>query len=121
MAGNHQPLAAIILSAVAVGTFLNEAAETIDPFLVPKRDWESEPDKLEALQSIMSNLEKQRSSTRTKLQVAHFILTGKSIKRGELPYQDFDLLMSLRHQLVHSKVEKFEVVLGEQQIVNHTL
>jgi len=42
-------------------------------------------------------------------------LTGKSIKRGEQPYQDFDLLTALRNQLVHSDVEEFEVVVGEQK------
>ena len=110
IAGNNQPMVAIILSAIAVETFLNESVE-----LIQKELQESEPEKLEALQSIMSELEKQRSSTPTKLQVAHFVLTGKPIKKGELPYQDFDLLTTLRNLLVHSKVEKFKVTFGEEK------
>ena len=93
--GNNQPLAAIILSAIAVETFVNEAVEAITPFLIQRSDWETEPDKLEALRSIMSDLKKQRSSTRVKLQIAHFVLTGKSLQREEQPYQDFDLLVTL--------------------------
>ena len=114
-AGNNHPLAAIILSAIAVETFINEAVEAIHPYLVPRSEWETEPDKLEALHSIIGDLKKQRSSTRTKLQVAHFVLTGKAIKRGEQPYQDFDLLVKLRDKLVHSDVEKFELVIGGQK------
>ncbi len=110
IAGNNQPMVAIILSAIAVETFLNEFVE-----LTQKEFQESEREKLEALQSIMSELEKQRSSTPTKLQVAHFVLTGKPINKGELPYQDFDLLTTLRNLLVHSKVEKFKVALGEEK------
>jgi len=110
IAGNNQPMVAIILSAIAVETFLNESVEMIE-----KKFQESEREKLEALQSIMSELEKQRSSTPTKLQVAHFVLTGKPINKGELPYQDFDLLITLRNLLVHSKVEKFKVAFGEEK------
>ena len=121
-AHGNQPMVAIILSAVAVETFLNEAVEVAEPFVFEKEGWEDEPEKLEALQSIVGDLERQRSSTSTKLQVAHFILTGKSIKRGEALYQDFDLLMSLRNQLVHSRVEKFEVGLGlEKEYEPHPL
>ena len=120
--GNNQPLAAIILSAIAVETFLNESVGVINPFLTQRNDWENEPDKLEALRSIIGDLKKQRSSTRVKLQIAHFVLTGKSIKRGEQPYQDFDLLVKLRDKLVHSDVEEFEMVVrGKKEYEPHPL
>ncbi len=48
---------AIILSAISGETVLNEAVEAIDPVLTQKSDWETVPDKLEALPSIIGDHE----------------------------------------------------------------
>jgi hypothetical protein len=61
--------------------------------------------KLEALATIISEVEACRGSVRLKFQWAMQIVTGSPFDKGAQPFQDFDLLIALRDMVVHLKPE----------------
>jgi hypothetical protein len=118
----QEAVVAVVFSALAIEGFLNQ-------MVCLASHWEGPPPipgEVQAFAHILNNLEKQRASIETKLQVAHYILTHRELDRGSLPYQDFDLLMKLRNALAHSRPERFEHPLADdgtlhplvQQLVN---
>jgi hypothetical protein len=99
--GMAQPdaITAIILSVATLEGFINELTEY--------SDWHNP--ELDSLGDILSEAEEMHAQTKLKyLLAAHTI--GEPFKKGALPYQDFDLLISLRHKLVHPKQLKPKIV-----------
>jgi hypothetical protein len=99
----------IILSAIAVESFINELTE----FASNPSFTENEPSGIKVLGAILSDLEEQKSQIGAKIQLTYYILTRQQLKVGELPYQDFALLISIRNALVHKKPEKFHYLDSE--------
>ncbi len=93
----------IILSAIGVESFINELTELASNSSFKR----NEPSEIKVLGALLSDLEKQRVQIRPKIQLAYYILTRQQLQVGELPYQDFALLISIRNALVHKKPEKF--------------
>ena len=101
-----EAIVAVIMSVVAVEAFVNELGElAVSPPQMGEKKTETDREKVVALGSVLQDLEEQSVSTRTKLQVAHHLLTGKALDKGAMPYQDLDLLARIRNELVHKKAE----------------
>jgi len=107
---SSESIVGIIFSAMAIETFLNEVIEQgsgLQHILISK----AEKERIQTMTSVLGKLEEQRVSLRAKIEMAHFILKGKSLDTGGLPYQDFSLLIDLRNALVHKRPETFETAL----------
>ena len=61
---------------------------------------------LQALAQVLKEVEASRGSVRLKYLVAKVILSGSSYDKGTQPYQDFDLLFTIRDAIVHMKPER---------------
>ena len=107
---SSESIVGIIFSAMAIETFLNEVIEQgsgLQHIVTSK----AEKERIQTMASVLGELEKQRVSVRVKIEMAHFILKGKSLDKGSLPYQDFALLTDLRNALIHKKPETFATAL----------
>jgi len=93
----------LVLSAIGIESFINEMTE----FASNSSFTENEPIEIKVLGALLSDLEKEKAQVGAKIQLAYYILTRQQLKVGELPYQDFALLISIRNALVHKKPEKF--------------
>jgi hypothetical protein len=88
----------IILSALAVESFLNELAN-----LNKYSPQEELSIPLQLAASVLSELEENNAQIKLKVMMSHYALTGNMIDKGAQPYQDFELLVNLRNALVHPK------------------
>ena len=64
------------------------------------------PESLMNVYRILPDLEEL--SSQTKYQVLYQLLCGRTFDPGTQPFQDFDFLIRLRHQIVHPKCEGIE-------------
>jgi hypothetical protein len=92
-------LVSIVFSVVAVEAFLNEATEMALRF----SDYAGEPQMVPVFAECMVDAEKSRASLESKFALANWVLVGKKLNKGALPYQDFALMVRLRDRLVHFK------------------
>lgn len=88
-------LPAYVSAVAAVEAFINEALLSQLPKMVMKDSplWNLPADWLE-----------ERLEIRIKLVLVSQLLFGKSFKRNAQPYQDMDLLVQIRNDLVHYKM-----------------
>ncbi len=93
-------LSAILFSAAALEAWIAELGLLTRMTVLPTSPT------LAALGQAIEDIENSRGSVRLKYHIAMTLLTGKGYDRGAQPYQDFDLLFSLRDALVHMKPEK---------------
>ena len=93
-------LSAILFSAAALEAWIAELG-----LLTRRTELPTSP-ALAALGQAIADIEDSRGSVRLKYHIAMTLLTGKGYDRGAQPYQDFNLLFSLRDALVHMKPEK---------------
>ena len=104
----YESIVAIILAAAAIESYFNEAigfAQMID-----KK--ESEKEKVETVASILNDLE--RAPTAAKIELAHFVFTGKRLDKSKAPFKHYALLRTIRNHLVHKKPEIIETVASRQ-------
>jgi hypothetical protein len=97
-------LTAVLFAALAAEAFLNELADLAEQF---GRAGIGDPPAVKAFAAAIGEAEKSRASPRLKLQVAAFFLAGAPLDRGAQPYQDFDLLLTIRDFVVHHKPVHF--------------
>jgi hypothetical protein len=97
-------LTAVLFSAAALEAYINETAQLIhkDPRLSKSSS------KVSAFAEVLDEAEHDRASLRLKFLLAKTVLSGHSFDRGALPYQDFDLLIALRNELMHSKLQRID-------------
>jgi len=97
-------LTAILFSAAALEAYINETFQIIRgmPAL-----WQSS-NKVSAFADVLDEAEEHRASPKLKYLLAKIVLTGTSFDKGALPYQDFDLLMAMRDELMHYKLQRIE-------------
>jgi hypothetical protein len=89
-------LVAIVFSAAALEGFINEAVEFA---ALPRPKSPS----VALFADLAQEVEKSRGSTRLKFLLASGVFAGRVFNKGGQPYQDFELLMDLRNELVHLK------------------
>lgn len=98
----RESISAIILSAISFEAFINELEDTLSRYVSDK-----DPISLKTLKYFLRDLEDGKASIKLKVHSIFYILTQSIPKKGELPYQDFSLLIDLRNYFVHSKPETF--------------
>jgi hypothetical protein len=106
--GNHptetldNSLTAVLMACAALEGYINESFALIREGPGMKKC----PERAKAFADILQEAEDSRGSTRLKYQMGLAVLTGKPFAKGTPPYQDFDLLFSIRDELMHHKLEK---------------
>lgn len=95
-------LTSILLSCATLEAYINEAFMLIDDLTQLQPDSE----RINTFVSILKEVESSRGSTRLKYLMGLTVLTDKPFDKGDQPYQDFDLLFSIRNELMHYKLEK---------------
>ena len=60
----------------------------------------------------VQNLESLRTQLPEKVQLLSVALRGRAFEKGVSPYQDFDLLLAIRHRIVHPRPSRVDVSLG---------
>lgn len=106
--GNHptetedNSLAAVLLACATLEAYINETFMLIHE--MPQLLAESE--RARTFTDILHEIEDSRGSTRLKYLMGLATLTGKPFRKGDYPYQDFEILFSIRDELMHHKLEK---------------
>ena len=93
---------ATIYSAMASEAFPNDFAHVASILN------EDNTPEITAAAQILSELEEQHAQTKTKYQVLYYLLAKTPLPRDVALWDDFDLLIRLRNELVHPKPETFE-------------
>jgi hypothetical protein len=96
---------AIAFSAIGLEAFVNEIIERLS--------WPAYPDEPAELvhlrtMAVASELASRSTSLAIRVQVIYAAMTGQTFDRARQPYQDFDLLISLRNAVVHDRPEEIE-------------
>ncbi|MGB2985248.1 MAG: hypothetical protein WBE26_05140, partial [Phycisphaerae bacterium] len=66
----------------------------------------SVPSPVGSLAAALEEVESSRGSVKLKYLMAKTILSGRPYDKGRQPWQDFDLLFSIRDAIVHNKPQK---------------
>ena len=104
------PMIAVVFSVFWLDGYVNELVEMLS--------WTAElgrvklPRRLQALVDVAAEFEKQRAQLPEKVQLLSVVLRGRPIPRGEAPYQDFDLLLAIRHRIVHPRPFRLDLEMG---------
>lgn len=104
----YESIVAIILAAAAIESYFNESIGFAQ--MIVKK--ESEKEKVETVASILNVLE--RAPTTAKIEMAHFVFTGKRLDKSQAPFMHYALLRTIRNHLVHKKPEIFETVASKE-------
>ncbi len=99
-----ESIAALVFAAMSIESFLNDMVEIAARFSAVNHRFEE----IRAFASLLSDLEQQKAQMGLKVQTAYYIFQKAQLDKGALPYQDFDLLLDIRHAMVHSKPEKVD-------------
>src|ERR1700687_4046972 len=103
--GQRSALISVVFSAIALESFLNEVTEHARQLSEHQPTVEGHPE-IVLFAQVIGDAEEAHARLESKLTLANWILSGRSVNRGSQPYQDFALLMSLRNDLVHTKTNK---------------
>jgi hypothetical protein len=96
--GSPNALVAVMFAAATLEAFINEIA------LFAKLRTDGPP-VLSVLATLLEELEEAQGHMRAKYQLARGVLTGAGFDRGTKPFQDFELLVRLRNEIVHMKAQ----------------
>ena len=97
---SDKAIVAVVMAAASTEAFINELA-----VLIRHEQSETPPiqDVLISLSQCLLELEASRGSINLKYLLATQILTGRSVDTGVNPYQDFEILIKLRNEIMHVK------------------
>jgi len=96
-------LTALLFSAATLEAFIMELAHNAEAGV---RLTPSASSPVPTLARVLDEVESSRGSVRLKYLMAKAILSGESYDKGSKPYQDFELLFTIRDATVHYKPEK---------------
>ena len=106
-ARSNDPLISIVFAVATCESFITELARFAEN--AAKRPHPSIPDEPGEIQSFV-NLYKEFEETKARLTsrfiLAYQILSGVPADKGDLPYQDFALLVDVRNALIHIKLDE---------------
>jgi hypothetical protein len=105
-------LAAIVFSALWVEAFANEL---LHRFETARHDELTEPLRRLRTMANAADLSARDARLDVKVQVIAASLTGSPFDRGRQPFQDFQLLLRLRNDLVHHRPETVDEVEVEHE------
>lgn len=95
-------IAAIVLSAASLEAFLNELLH------VAAGD-QDRPDSLDLFVDLLTEMDERRASIRSRFYVACYLFPGPNFDKGRQPYQNLDLLFTIRDHILHSRPEHVAV------------
>jgi hypothetical protein len=107
---SNEPLISIVFAAAAGEAFINEIGELASQPTGFFPELGSEPDQVQSLAGLLSEVEDARGSTNLKYLIGKLALSGRTFDKGANPYQDFAILMDLRNSLMHLKFDRVESV-----------
>ncbi len=90
------PLVAVVFAVLALETFITELGELAD--MARFADTPS----VALLATLLAELERSHVQIKVKYQLAATVF-GKPFDKGKQPFQDFDVLVDVRNQLIHLK------------------
>lgn len=96
-----QALVSLIYAPMSIETFMNELVFHATQYGIKKPG-----PRLQAFADVLTEMEESKTQIKTKVQMGKFILTGESFDKGKYPYQDFDLLVNLRNEIIHQKAHE---------------
>jgi hypothetical protein len=94
------PTIAVVFSAFWLEGYVNQLFETLAWYADTGT---SLPRRLQGVADVGTELERQRAQLPEKVQILSMELRGRTFDRGSTPYQDFDLLLAIRHRIVHPR------------------
>ena len=94
-----ESLTSILFSFIGLESFINTLIEIISEPCFDKKI----PSKVITLDKILTELDTSNLNIATKFQITRLVLSGDSYDKGASPYQDFDCLIKIRNDLIHSK------------------
>jgi hypothetical protein len=95
-------VSAILLSCAALEGYINETSALLDE--MPEMT-DGMP-KAKAFAAVLSEAESGHASIRLKYLLGLSTLKGETFAKGATPYQDFNLLVAIRDEIMHYKLEK---------------
>ena len=107
--GCQEALVSIVLAAISLEAFINEFGGTA----AIHATLEGSPSWVTTLAEVLGEAENNRATITSKFQLAMLVVSGKPFNRSSAPFQDFDLLVRLRNEIVHLK--PFETVQETQE------
>lgn len=108
--GEGDVISSIVLSVVALESFINELGE--------HASIEQDCDAVKCFASLMTELEDAQERLRVKYQLGYFVLSGTACPMNAQPWQDFSMLIRVRNKLVHNRATKHRYNVVTQQVVN---
>jgi hypothetical protein len=97
--GCEEALVSIVVAAISLEAFINEFGG-IAALLATL---EGAPGWVTTLAEVLDEAENNRASITSKFQLAMLVISGRPFNRSAAPFQDFDLLVRLRNEIVHLK------------------
>ena len=94
-------LTSVLLACATLESYINETLMLIPKYARSSRN----PKRAEEFAEILREVESSRGSTRLKYLMGLAMLTGHPFDQGKAPYQDFELLFSIRDELMHGKLQ----------------
>jgi hypothetical protein len=94
------PMVAVLFSAFWLEAYTNNVLESLSWYV---EQGTKLPRRLVILGTVASELETHRAQLPEKVQMISAVLLGRAFDRGKQPHQDFELLLAIRHRLVHSR------------------
>lgn len=105
---SHRAIRSIVFSVIALESFLNDLEATAEVLSNDRPSGKY----ARALRDLLQGLENERVPLREKFQSLMTFLASRSFNKGENPYQEFNLLMNLRNEIVHAKAAKVSIDKG---------
>jgi hypothetical protein len=99
-------LIAIVFSAAAIETFMNEVAAFATHATYDKTAVHEDPRVLQFARAC-AYIEESHGSTNLKVQAALEVFLTTPLAKGKQPYQDFALLMRIRNEIMHGGDDQF--------------
>jgi hypothetical protein len=107
--GQQDALIAVVFAAASVEAFINEAAMLAGLRFRPGL---TDPPSVARFKDLLDEAEVSHASTRLKYLLAGSVLLDQAYEKGRQPYQNFDLLLKVRDEVIHLKGERFRMVNG---------
>jgi len=100
--GQDDALTALLFAAATLEAFIAELAHHAEAGTQLSRVLSPAA----SLSGVLDEAESSRGSVRLKYLMAKAILSGRPYEKGHAPYQEFDLLFTIRDAILHHKPEK---------------
>ena len=97
--GCQEALVSNVLGAISLEAFINEFGGTA----AIHATLEGAPGWVTTLAEVLGEAENNRATITSKFQLAMLVVSGRPFNRSAAPFQDFDLLVRLRNEIVHLK------------------